>query len=159
MIERYTANIDSVECALDYLEKAGVIELTRGDRYYKANIILPTGGWIEIDTDLIRVDDFRKKQFSRSVDWGVVIKVLLASISCKGEFTRREIKEITGVGNTTISDAVFILYHDFEGTAYRRMIDKVDDCYINHGINLEVGYFGMKRHETEKNRSFTTNNK
>ena len=87
------------------------------------------------------------------------MKVLFASLFLNGTFKRKQVAALTGLGTTTISNAVKIIKDDFCNTHYKKIISKSRGIYENKGVDLQVPAFDFRRKEPEKSCSIKRRNK
>ena len=140
-------NLKSIKASLLALEEKGWIDLSISKDTVHARIISQKKSNVEIDERIFKIDDFSKKGFTVSVDWGTALQVFFAILIAGKDYKRREIASITGLNEKTISRAVKMLRRNFEDIDYKVNKVKTEEGWKTIGTHFELGAFGLVRKE------------
>ena len=147
MIGKSSANTAKLKAVLRPLEEKGVIDLAIGETDIKASILPQKKEYIEIPGALLSINDFRKKCFSISIDWGTALQVLFAIIYTGTDYQRVQITELTGIDKKTVSRTATMLKRDFIDISHKVVKRKINGEWRNIRSHLEIGAFGLVRRE------------
>lgn len=130
--------------ALTELNKKDLINLSIEGDIISATIKDREKERVEIADESISIKDFQKKGFTVSIDWGVSLRVLFATMFLRNDFYRNDIKTITGINKKTISRALKMLVENFNQVDYT-----VKRWYLNgwhcDPIHFDISAFGFTR--------------
>ena len=146
-IDESSTNVANLYTSFEYLANEEWIDLSidKDKKTISASIVEKDMDNIEIKKTHIKIDDFRRKGFSQSVDWGTALKVLFAIMFIGCDFTRKDIMAITDVGSGAIGRTIKVLRCDFSTIDYKVNRKKFDFGWITFGIHLDIGAFGITR--------------